>query len=161
MQILIVVIPFLLLGVAVIFVAFSGGPARARQVYMTRGGRLFRVAIPLLYLLLGIGVPAGVIAARSASAGGVGPLKDESLTAQQARGKQLFRQTCSGCHTLAAVDARGVTGPDLDNIGPVTKTRVLNAIRIGGTGDKRMPAGLLQGADAQAVASYVSRVAGQ
>ena len=36
------------------------------------------------------------------------------------------------------------------------RQRVRNAIRIGGTGQKRMPAGLLQGEDAEDVASYVS-----
>ena len=41
------------------------------------------------------------------------------------------------------------------------RQRVLNAIRRGGTGDGRMPAGLLQGQDAQHVADYVAKVAGQ
>ncbi len=41
------------------------------------------------------------------------------------------------------------------------KQRVLNAIKKGGTGQDRMPAGLLQGHDAQLVAAYVARVAGQ
>jgi hypothetical protein len=59
------------------------------------------------------------------------------------------------------VNARGVTGPNLDQIGEVTKQRVLNAIRIGGTGDKRMPAGLLSGGNAKAVAAYLAKVAGQ
>ena len=54
-----------------------------------------------------------------------------------------------------------MTGPNLDEIGQVTKQRVLNAIRIGGTGDKRMPSGLLSGKNADAVATYVSKVAGQ
>jgi hypothetical protein len=38
---------------------------------------------------------------------------------------------------------------------------VESAIKNGGTGQKRMPTGLLQGADAEAVAVYVSKVAGQ
>ena len=38
---------------------------------------------------------------------------------------------------------------------------MLNAIERGGTGDGRMPAGLLEGEDAEAVALYVSKVAGQ
>jgi hypothetical protein len=49
----------------------------------------------------------------------------------------------------------------LDNIGTVSKARVLSAIKIGGTGDGRMPAGLYQGKDAEAVAEYVSTVAGR
>ena len=90
-----------------------------------------------------------------------GRLADVTPNKTEARGKLLFRQTCASCHTLAAVNARGVTGPNLDQIGQVTKQRVLNAIRIGGTGDKRMPSGLLSGKNADAVATYVSKVAGQ
>jgi mono/diheme cytochrome c family protein len=161
MAVLAVLLPFILLGLAVVFVAFSGGPGRAREVYMTRGGRVFRVLVPLLYVGLGVGVPVAVIAAGSESAGGTGKLKTESITATDEKGKRIFRQTCASCHTLAAVNARGVTGPDLDQLGQLTKTRVLNAIRVGGTGQRRMPAGLLQGDEAQAVADYVSKVAGK
>jgi hypothetical protein len=54
-----------------------------------------------------------------------------------------------------------VTGPDLDNIGTVTPARVESAIKIGGTGQGRMPAGLLQGQNAKDVAAFVSAVAGK
>jgi mono/diheme cytochrome c family protein len=152
---------FLLSGAAVAFVAFSGGPGRAREAYLTGGRRFFRLALPVLYIGLGIAVPAAVIASHHTSEGGVGHLKDVKSSGQIARGQRLFRQTCASCHTLAAINARGVTGPDLDQIGQVTKSRVLNAIKIGGTGQKRMPAGLLQGGNAAAVAAYVSAVAGK
>ena len=155
------IIAFLLLGAGVLFVAFSGGPGRARETYLTGGRRFFRIALPLIYLGIGIAVPAVVIANGKAGEGGVGRLADTSPSRMQAKGKALFRQTCATCHSLAAVNARGVTGPNLDEIGQVTKTRVLSAIRIGGTGDKRMPAGLLSGANAQAVATYVAAVAGR
>lgn len=155
------IIAFIVLGSGVAFVAFSGGPGRARQAYLTSGSRLFKVVLPLIYLGIGIAVPAVVIAGGHAHAGGPGNLAGVNLTSTEAKGKQLFRQTCASCHSLAAVDARGVTGPNLDQIGQVTKQRVLNALRIGGTGDKRMPAGLLSGANAVAVATYVSRVAGR
>jgi mono/diheme cytochrome c family protein len=120
-----------------------------------------RILVPILYLALGVGVPAAVIATRGEAEGGVGPLRTTSLSGQDERGKELFRQTCASCHSLRAVNARGVTGPNLDMIGEVTRQRVLNAIRIGGTGQKRMPSGLLRGKDAQDVADYVSKVAGQ
>jgi mono/diheme cytochrome c family protein len=161
MEVLVVLVPFVLLGIGVLFVAFSGGPGAARQAYLTRGGRAFRVGVPLLYVALGVGVPAAVIASRHESEGATGRLRQEKLTAQDEKGKKLFRETCASCHNLDAVNARGVTGPDLDDIGQVTRQRVVNAIRIGGTGQKRMPSGLLQGRDAQNVASYVSKVAGK
>jgi mono/diheme cytochrome c family protein len=54
-----------------------------------------------------------------------------------------------------------VTGPNLDQLGGLDKQRVLHAIKIGGTGDGRMPPELLTGADADAVATYVSTAAGR
>jgi cytochrome c553 len=161
MDVVVILLPFVLLGIAVIFVAFSGGPGAAREAYLTGGGRLFRVVVPLLYVGLGIAVPAAVIASRDEHEGGVGHLEKRKLTSQQERGKMLFKNTCASCHNLDAVNARGVTGPDLDDLGTLTKARVLSAIKTGGTGQKRMPAGLLQGDDAEAVAVYVSKVAGQ
>ena len=161
MQVLFVLGPFVVLGLIVIFIAFSGSPGAAREAYLTRGGRAFPLVIVLLYAALGIAVPAAVIASRGQSVGAVGHLRVESLTSSEKDGKDLFIETCKSCHTLAAVNARGVTGPDLDQLGGVDKDRVLHAIKIGGTGDGRMPPQLLSGQDAQAVASYVAKVAGQ
>ena len=161
MSVLVILLPFVLLGIVVVFIAFSGGPGAAREAYLTRGGGIFRVVIPLLYIGLGIAIPAVVIANRGEHEGGVGHLKKTGLTKQEERGKMLFKNTCASCHTLRAVNARGVTGPDLDGLGNVTEARVLAAIKNGGTGQKRMPTGLLQGEDAEAVAVYVSKVAGQ
>lgn len=161
MEILFILAPFVLAGIAVIFIAFSGGPAAAREAYLTRGGKLFRVAIPVLYIGLGVAVPAAVIASRGEAEGGVGKLRTASITENEEKGKTLFRQTCWSCHNLDAVQAQGVTGPDLDELGGLDEERVRNAIRRGGTGSGQMPAGLLEGEDARNVALYVSRVAGQ
>jgi cytochrome c553 len=161
MEWLFIVVPFLLLGIGVMFIAFSGGPSAAREAYLTRGGRLFTVSIVVIYVGLGVVVPALVIANRSEAEGGVGSLRGETPTAQEEKGKVLFMETCKSCHTLAAVNAHGVTGPNLDELGGVDKQRVLNAIKNGGTGENRMPANLLSGPDAEAVAVYVSKVAGQ
>jgi cytochrome c553 len=161
MEVLLVLLPFVLLGVGILFVAFSGGPGAAREVYLTRGGRLFRVLLPFLYVGLGIVVPAVVIVNREEAEGGVGRLEQTSLSAREEHGKELFEQTCASCHNLDAVNARGVTGPDLDEIGQVTEERLLSAIEVGGTGQKRMPAGLLEGSDARDVAAYVAKVAGK
>jgi hypothetical protein len=161
MTVIAFLIPFVLLGVAVVFIAFWGGPGAAREAYLTRGNRLFRIGIPILYILLGVVVPALVLTARGETAGGTGALKDSELTEAELRGKMLFRQQCASCHTLAAVDARGVTGPNLDEIGEVKAARIVNAIKLGGTGQKRMPSQLLTGEDAKEVADYVARVAGR
>jgi mono/diheme cytochrome c family protein len=161
MQVLLVLIPFIVLGIIVIFIAFSGSPGAAREAYLTRGGRAFSVGMVLIYVGLGIAVPAAVIASRGQSEGAVGPLRTEKPSQADEEGKDLFIQTCKSCHTLAAVGAKGVTGPNLDELGGVDKQRVLNAIKIGGTGDGRMPPALLDGEDADLVARYVAKVAGQ
>ena len=161
MEVIAFLIPFVLLGAVVLFIAFSGGPSAAREAYLTRGGRTFKVLIPLIYLALGVGVPALILANRGEATGSTGSLRTEKIGDQEERGKQLFRQQCASCHSLAAVNARGVTGPDLDDLGAVSQERVLNAIRNGGSGQDRMPAGLLEGDEARDVAEYVSAVAGQ
>jgi mono/diheme cytochrome c family protein len=115
----------------------------------------------LLYVGLGVAIPAAVIAARGEAEGGVGSLRTEQASAVHEEGKTLFIANCKTCHDLDAVQARGVTGPDLDELGGLDRQRVLNAIEKGGTGQNRMPAGLVQGQDAEEVARYVARVAGQ
>jgi cytochrome c553 len=161
MEFLIPLIPFVVAGLIVMFIAFSGGPSAAREAYLTRGRRVFTISMLVLYLGLGIAIPAVVIASRGESVGGTGSLRSEEVSGKLEDGKQLFIQTCKSCHTLAAVDAHGVTGPNLDELGGLDKQRVLRAIKVGGTGSGRMPPELLTGADADAVATYVSAVAGR
>ena len=161
MEIVLVIAPFVVVGIAVLFVAFAGGGGAAREMYLTRGGKAFTFSILVLYLALGVIVPAAVIASRGEAEGGVGALRDEQLTSADERGKDLFVQNCKSCHTLAAVQAEGVTGPNLDELGGLDRQRVVNAIERGGTGDGRMPADILQNEDAEAVAGWVSKVAGQ
>ena len=77
-----------------------------------------------------------------------------------AQGKQLFQQNCGTCHTLANAGTNGKVGPVLDQVKP-SKQLVLSAIKNGGLGSGTMPANIVTGADAQAVATYVSTVAGK
>ena len=161
MEIIAFLLPFVLLGSLVVFIAFSGGPGKAREAYLTSRNSAFKLGVPLAFLVLGIAVPGLVMANRGEAEGGTGSLRSEPLTADEAEGKRLFRERCSSCHSLAAVNARGVTGPNLDRIGEVTPKRLRNAIRIGGTGEKRMPAGLVDGPEAENVAKYVFKVAGR
>jgi mono/diheme cytochrome c family protein len=152
---------FVLLGAGVIFVAYSGGLGAAREAYLTRGGTFFKIAIPLMYVGLGVAVPAVVIAGRSAKEGNTGALANKVPNKQLAEGKMLFESTCATCHSLKAVNARGVAGPNLDQIGQINQKRILDAIKNGGTGQRLMPANLLEGENAQAVAAFVTEVAGR
>jgi mono/diheme cytochrome c family protein len=159
MEWLFVVGPFVVLGALVIFYAFSGGDGAAARP--ARGGRLFSWGVIALYAALGVAVPALVIANRGEAEGGTGSLRSDQISGQLEEGKRLFIQTCKSCHTLEAVNAHGVTGPNLDELAPLEKQRVRGAIKRGGTGTGRMPPQLLDGAEAEAVAAYVSAVAGR
>jgi cytochrome c553 len=161
MEVLLVIVPFVAVGLLVIFIAFSGGPSAAREAYLTRGGRVFTLSMLALYLGLGVAVPAAVIAARGEAEGGTGSLRTEQASSSQSEGKTLFISTCKSCHTLEAVQAHGVTGPNLDELGGLDRARVLQAIEKGGSGSGRMPAQLLSDDDAKLVAAYVARVAGR
>jgi cytochrome c553 len=77
-----------------------------------------------------------------------------------AQGKQLFQQNCGTCHTLADAGTNGKVGPVLDQVKP-NKALVLSAIEKGGLGSGTMPANIVTGKDADAVATYVSTVAGK
>ena len=161
MEVLLVLVPFVVVGLLVMFVAFAGGAGAAREAYLTRGRRTFTVSMLVLYLALGVAVPAAVIAARGESLGGSGALRTKHANATAEEGKTLFVSTCESCHTLEAVQAHGVTGPNLDELGGLDRARVLNAIERGGTGTGRMPPQLLSEDDAEKVAAYVSQVAGR
>jgi mono/diheme cytochrome c family protein len=84
-------------------------------------------------------------------------------------GKELFVNNCGACHTLAAAGTDGVVGPNLDDVLAPGGTgnfdsnygRVLNAVVCGFGSPQRMPAGILQGENAQDVAAFVGAYAGQ
>jgi len=81
------------------------------------------------------------------------------------RGAELFRERCSGCHTLKAAGAEGSvlgerpTGPNL-NKRHETPDSVLFAIRNGGFSGAIMPQNIVVGEDANAVAHFVAKYAG-
>ena len=92
----------------------------------------------------------------SAEAGGGGG--GEASAA--AEGKQIFTQSCGTCHTLSDAGTNGTVGPNLDQLKP-DEARVLAAIENGGAGTGAMPANIVTGTEAEAVAAYVSSVAGK
>ena len=75
-------------------------------------------------------------------------------------GKQVFASAgCGGCHTLKDAGSTGNVGPNLDQLKP-PKDTVAHQVEVGGGA---MPAfkGQLTNAQIQAVAAYVSSVAGK
>jgi cytochrome c553 len=161
MEVVLVLAPFVVVGLIVMFVAFSGSAGAARQAYLTRGGRGVTLGFLVLFVVLGVVVPGVVIAGRGEAEGGTGALRSQDATKEDEEGKQLFISTCKSCHTLKAVQAHGVTGPNLDELGGLDEARVMQAIERGGTGTGRMPPELLSEDDAKLVSAYVAKVAGR
>jgi mono/diheme cytochrome c family protein len=110
-------LPWLLIGLGVLYLAFTGGPGKARETYLTRGNRVFRILLVAVYVGAGIAIPALVIGGQQEGTASVGALRHKQPDKKLEEGKVLFRETCASCHNLDAVNARGVTGPDLDEIG--------------------------------------------
>lgn len=82
-------------------------------------------------------------------------------------GAEMFAQRCSGCHTLTPAGTEGsanrserVQGPNLDQRHE-TMDDVIYAIRNGGFSGAIMPQNIVVGDDAQRVAAFVSKYAGE
>ena len=160
---------WVLLGLAVFFVAMRGGPRAARESLHTDsrvGQRLLTLGIVVLFAF-GLVVPALVLAFNgehkaSVAVGGL------HLNAEETKGRELFAHACTVCHTLAAVKSVGRIGPNLDirvgdDIATPAGRRALveNAIAEGrARGLGQMPALLYQGKEAEDVAKFVAAVAG-
>jgi cytochrome c6 len=142
------------------------------------------LVIGALIVGFGLGIPAIVIdenraeTGGGATAGGGGEAAEggEAAGGEQAGGEQaggeqaaggggdegklIFTQSCGTCHVLEDAGTQGQVGPPLDTLKP-NKSRVVAAIENGGTGSGAMPANLVTGTEAQAVAEYVASVAGK
>jgi mono/diheme cytochrome c family protein len=85
------------------------------------------------------------------------------------RGAVLFRDHCSGCHTLSVVGAEGsatsikdrvrTNGPNF-NIRKENVEQVLYAIRNGGFSGAIMPENIVVGSDARDIAEFLARYSG-
>ncbi len=171
--VIIIAVVFTSLAVGIGYGASRGsfsGVGNALQTTSRSGSRLLNTTLVIVYIAFGICVPLlFIIGNHNKSNAQVGGLK---LTASEQVGRELFAQHCAVCHTLAADNAVGKTGPNLDTLKP-HKSLVLHTIANGclqkpaandGTsvclGYGNMPADLLQGQQAQDVAAFVARVAG-
>jgi mono/diheme cytochrome c family protein len=122
------------------------------------------IAVSLVAVLL---VAACGGSDNSSSGGGSSSASSSSSTSSSAsgsasasaQGKQVFTQNCKGCHTLKDASATGSVGPNLDDLQPDKATVQRQVVNGGGP----MPAfkGKLSDAQINAVAGYVSSVAGK
>ena len=164
---------WVVLGLALFFVAIRGGLGGAREVFQAQAPgarRVFSVIFVLIYIGFGLAIPAVFLVGNHANANAqVGGMK---LTSAEKRGRELFGQHCGFCHTLAAANSIGKIGPNLDTLQPA-ESLVLRTIENGclqsppsGSsqtclGNGTMPANILQGSDAVDVAKFVAKVAGK
>jgi mono/diheme cytochrome c family protein len=155
-----------------LFVLAQRGTGTASPTRRDPGRRGSSMAISLFAVtavVFGIGLPLLLLTGNhhnaSAQIGGI------KLTASERSGRELFGEHCGVCHTLAAANAVGKVGPNLDILKPAQST-VLNTINNGclpnppkGSnegclGQGVMPSAVVQGQDAQDVAAFVAKVAG-
>jgi cytochrome c5 len=114
------------------------------------GGGLILILIPIVAILIGASFLTAYLVTRGDDSG--------TTTGASANGEALFSENCASCHTLAAANATGNVGPNLDELKP-SKAVVVKQVTNGGGG---MPAfeGRLTTAQIEAIAAYVARVAG-
>jgi mono/diheme cytochrome c family protein len=108
-----------------------------------------------------------------AAVGGISACGSQGISVPKSspyyRGAVLFRDHCSGCHTLAVVGAEGsatsikdrvkTNGPNF-NIRKENMEQVLYAIRNGGFSGAIMPENLVVGDDAQDIAKFLAKYSG-
>ena len=109
-----------------------------------------------------------------AGCGGTGSVGYSEGNGDRARGKELFAQKCGSCHMLADAGTKGTIGPDLDyaflqarrdgfaeeTIAQVVRGQIAYPVVDPPTDAVGMPADIVEGQDAEDVASYVAAVAG-
>jgi Cytochrome c len=161
------------LALGVFFIAVRGGLIGARETLHTqsyRGRRTVAVLFLIVYVAFGVVIPLAFLTGNHANASSqIGGIK---LSSVQKRGRELFGEHCAVCHTLAAANAEGKVGPNLDTL-KAPESLVLHTIQYGCLpnppsnspenclGQGVMPPDVVQGRDAQNVASFVAKVAGK
>jgi mono/diheme cytochrome c family protein len=153
---------WLILGLGVFFIAMSGGLRGARSTLQSRsaaGNRAGNLLFVVIYAGLGLALPIVLLAGNHANA--ASQYDGTKLTPAEKEGQQLFGQHCALCHTLAAANAVGKVGPNLDVL-QASQSLVLMTVKNGLTiGNGTMPQGLVTGKQAVQVSDFVSKVAGK
>jgi len=160
---------WVVLGLGVFFLGARSGRTGAGKEPGYRGRRAMAWTLAIIYIAFGVAIPVLIqFGNRNNANAKVGT---SELTQAEKHGRELFGEHCGLCHTLAAANAVGKVGPNLDLIQP-TEQLVLHTIQYGclqnppsGSqeaclGEGTMPADVLQGVDAEDVAKFVSKVAG-
>jgi mono/diheme cytochrome c family protein len=144
--------------------------ARQRRSLTYRGSRTLGLGLTVLYVAFGVVIPVLFLHGNNSHANA--QVGGNRLTAAEKRGREIFAFRCGFCHTLAAANAVGKVGPNLDQIKP-SYSLAFNTIEHGclpnGSpssgqaclGQGVMPAAIIQGQEATEVAQFVAKVAGR
>jgi hypothetical protein len=152
---------WVILGLGTFFIAMSGGIKGAYSTLQTRSGgsRAATLAFIIIFAGFGLAIPITLLSGNHANASS--QFDGIKLTAADKEGRILFGQHCAVCHTLAAANAVGKIGFNLDALQP-PKSLVLTTVQNGlSIGHGTMPQGLVVGKQAVDVADFVSTVAGK
>lgn len=155
---------WVVVGLVLFFIALRGGPRGARATLQSQSRssrRTAAIVFAVFFVAVGIAVPVLILVGDHQSASAHVDGASVALTKQAQDGRQIFGQRCASCHTLAASHAVGKVGPNLDQLRPPAAL-VEDAVTNGRQrGNGTMPAGIVQGGDVTAVATYVAAVAGK
>lgn len=154
---------WVVVGLVLFFIALRGGPrgARATLQSQSRGSRrTATILFAVFYVAIGVAVPVLILVGNHDSDVARANGTTIELTQQEQGGRAIFGEYCASCHTLAAADADGKVGPNLDQLQP-PKGLVEDAVERGRQrGNGTMPGGIVQGEDVAAVSAFVAAAAG-
>ena len=157
------IIIFVTLALTVLVFAFGGSVRGAREQLhsqTTFARKVSFVGVALVIAAFGVAIPLLLLFNNSGNQAKSAP-GGVDLSSAQLKGRELFAKNCATCHTLHAANAVGKVGPDLDALRPPVGL-ILDAIDKGrARGNGQMPSQLLDGQDAEDVASFVAAVAGR
>jgi hypothetical protein len=169
--VIIIAVLFTGLAIAVAYGASKGSFSAVGDALQTtsRGGsRILNATVAIVIVGVGVAVPlVFIIGNRNTSNAQVGGIK---LTPAMQAGRELFGEHCGMCHTLAADNSVGKTGPNLDVLRPseatVAHTIANGCLQSATSGDQsclgygNMPANIVTGRDAADIAAFVGKIAG-
>lgn len=160
---------WVIIALGLVLIAARAGQARRARGVTRAGSRSALTLFVVTAVVFGIALPVLMLTGNHSNANAqVGGLR---LNADQKAGRELFGEHCGVCHTLAAANAVGKVGPNLDSLRP-SQSIILHTLANGclpnapsGSGESClgqgvMPSGIVQGRQAQQVASFVAKVAG-
>jgi len=160
---------WVIVALTLVMIATRAGGARPSRGVTRAASQSALTLFIVTAAVFGIALPIVLLVGNHTNANAqVGGIK---LTEGERTGRELFGQHCGVCHTLAASNSAGKIGPNLDLVRP-SATLVLHTIENGclpnapaGSSEAClgygvMPSDVVTGRQAQQVAAFVAKVAG-